>query len=287
MKRGLIVLASLGSCAGAQADIITGFESPPYNASAAGTILTGQASGVWTQPIGGAADQRVFTYSGNQLGLSNNPNGGQQFMGMRTGTGGQNAVAQHDHNFSGTSEWIITYDVAVNWQGTGPAANSIGTFALAPPPPGSVASHRTYTAANDWVDPNNPSMGWRVSFQVFDAIGSPMSPQAAFASFGPLQESRWYRLECQIDFSANRITAISIEDLLTGAQSSAAPMNWYLGGGLSNALPLPTAVRFRELGATGNAVGWDNVSITAVPGPGPMALVVGGLLLAARRSRRW
>src|SRR4030095_7401667 len=54
------------------------FEAPTYNASAAGTILTGP--GGWYIPAAGGVDGKVYTYTGNTLGINALASGGSQFL---------------------------------------------------------------------------------------------------------------------------------------------------------------------------------------------------------------
>ena len=70
----LFLGAALALSALAPAQYLTGFE--PLNASAAGTLLTGQDS--FTLPAG-STDFLVYTYAGNTPGFPVNPTGGAKF----------------------------------------------------------------------------------------------------------------------------------------------------------------------------------------------------------------
>ena len=65
----------------ASAQLVTNFESPPYNASATGTLLTGQQG--WYVPVAGSPDYNAFTYAGNSLGLPVNSTGARPIRRRR------------------------------------------------------------------------------------------------------------------------------------------------------------------------------------------------------------
>lgn len=71
----------------ASAQYTSDFEDPLYNGSAAGTIITGQDA--FYIPVVDSFDGLVYTYTGNALGLPQNPRGGLQFAGV---TGGDTAL---------------------------------------------------------------------------------------------------------------------------------------------------------------------------------------------------
>src|SRR5690349_11978910 len=81
----------------ARADVAINFEPPAYNASAAGTLLTGQQG--WYVPVAGSPDYNAYTYAGNALNLPTNPTGGSQFVGG-VSAGTAFARAQQDVNFA-------------------------------------------------------------------------------------------------------------------------------------------------------------------------------------------
>src|SRR5689334_17783511 len=85
-------LALSGAAYGQAYNNGTGFENPPYSGSGAGVILTGQDG--WILPAG-SADQNVYTYAGNALGLPQNPTGGLQFIGQAVATANVFRRGQH------------------------------------------------------------------------------------------------------------------------------------------------------------------------------------------------
>ena len=76
---GLLMFASQV----ARAQHSSGYESPTYVGSAAGTIITGQ-DGFYI-PVALSQDGLVYTYAGNALGLPQNPTGQEQFVGVTGG----------------------------------------------------------------------------------------------------------------------------------------------------------------------------------------------------------
>src|SRR5260370_15888939 len=104
------------------------FEPPDYQGSASGTRVTGQ-QGWYVPPVAGSTDQFVFTYDGNALGLSPNPNGDTQFLGART-QGADLSRAQLNYDWSATTVWTASYDLAVRFNGTPPPVDYIGSFSL-------------------------------------------------------------------------------------------------------------------------------------------------------------
>ena len=155
------------SPAGAQ--LVTNFESPPYNASATGTLLTGQQG--WYVPVAGSPDYNAFTYAGNSLGLPANSTGGAQFVGG-VSAGTVFARSQHDVDFSTASVWSFSYDVAHSFNGTLPSAQNLGSFSMANT---ATTTFRQLIALHTWVDPNTAT-NWNAGFNVFDVNGELSHP---------------------------------------------------------------------------------------------------------------
>lgn len=80
-----IALLVVGQVASAQ--YTSDFEKGLYTGSAGGTVITGQDA--FYIPVVDSQDGLVYTYTGNALGLPQNPNGGSQFAGV---TGGAPAL---------------------------------------------------------------------------------------------------------------------------------------------------------------------------------------------------
>lgn len=276
------ILASLvcaaAACSSVHAQYYTGFEAPQYNASAAGVVASGQQG--WYQPVAGGIDQNIYTYTGNALGLVQNPVGGNQFIGGRSGGGTLAARAQINTDF-GPSAWTIAYDFAGNWLGVGSSAINLGSFSLQHDtvPAGSF---RQFIAIKNFVDLANPAAGMKLEFNVFDAAGLALNNQLPGPAWGNMQSNHWYRQYISFDLSTNRILSLTLLDLHTGLSSTVTP-DWYMTGGAASTLALPNGVRFFVSGAEGNALGWDNLSV--VPAPGTLGLLAAGLVVGLRRRR--
>lgn len=279
--RSMFVLGVLAACGVAQADLNVNFESPTYSGSGGGTLLTngfgGGGQDGWYNPVSGSVDGKVYTYGGNAPGFASNPNGGEQFLGGRSD--GNPARSQHDNDFSTMTTWKLQYDCAALFDGTPPAAANLGSFSLQP-----SATNRFYINLMNFVDANNPSAGWKSEFNVYDAAGNAINNQSPGIEWTNLTYNHWYTQSAVVDFTANKILEVSLTDITTGTTVSASP-DWYLTGGANPVLPLPTGVRCFAGGNAGNNMGWDNLSVGAVPAPGAMALVALGGLVSARRKR--
>ncbi len=283
------VLAGLGAAAAARADFITGFEGPVYTGSAAGTLLTngfgGGGQDGWYNPVAGSVDFKVHTYAGNAIGFSNNPNGGDQFVGV-AGTAAPNNIgrAQHAHDFSSTNIWTADWDV--NGLFVGPAGvtpvNNLGSFSLQP---SSTANY--WQQLMRYMVPASPT-SYEIVYGVFSAAGGAapafQSPGAAWQN---IPTDHWIHQSTKWDFGTNQILSVSIQDITAGGPVTTVDVSglgWYLAGGQNNVLakPLPTDIRLFT-GNVNNATGWDNVSI--VPAPSALGLLGLGGLFAARRRR--
>jgi hypothetical protein len=268
--------------AGAQTNI--DFEAPTYSGSAGGTLLTngfgGGGQDGWYQPTNGGADQSVFTYAGNTLGMNANPNGGDQFIGGTSGGGSLFPRAQRAHDFSTANAWTVSYDMAANWLGQGASAPNLSSVSLQP-----STTNRSFIALNNFIDLNNPAAGWKAEYNVYDAANNALVNQSPGPEWTNLSLSHWYMQSTSFDFTTNLITEVTLTDLTTGVTATANPVGWYLFGGANGNLPIPTDVRFFVGGAAGNTMGFDNLSVEVVPTPGAMALLALGGLVSARRKR--
>jgi hypothetical protein len=276
MLKNVAIVAGFALAASAHGQFYAGFELPDYNASAAGTPVTGQQG--WYQPVVGGADGNVYTYSGNALGLVQNPVGGNQFLGGTSGGGTLFPRAQRDMNF-GPGTWTAAYDMAGDFLGTAPATQFLSSFSLQ-----DSTTARSFIAVNAWDDLANPSAGYSAQFNVFNAAGGALNNQSPGSFWEGLDLNHWYRQYITFDFNSNRILEVTLVDLHTGRSASAQPTDWYMTGGASPTQPLPTGFRFFVGGSVaGNTMGFDNIWI--VPTPGTAALLGLGGLLALRRRR--
>ncbi len=283
MKRSLcVLLGAVGmACAGAQAQsYYTGFELPNYNASAAGTSVTGQEN--WYVPVVGSSNGNVHTYAGNTYGFVQNPVGGNQFLSSASQGGTAFARSQIDIPFAPT-QYTVAYDFAGQFvNGTPPSALNLSSFSLNHPTLGAGA-FRGFISLNNFVDVNNPSAGIKTEFNVFNAAGTATNNQSPGAAWTNLDYNHWYRQYVTFDLASNLISQITLVDLHTGDSATATPQGWYLDGGANSTLPLPASLRFFGGGNIGNVTGWDNISV--IPTPGTLALFGAAGLLASRRRR--
>jgi hypothetical protein len=252
-----LAAALAASCALAQYD--TGFEvADGINASAGGTVLTGQDS--YYLPTGvTSVDFLAYTYAGNTLGIAANPQGGQQFVGV-IGPGGGTIYgrAQRDINWGATTA-TVSYDACCIYQGNPPASNNLGSFSVQPYP-GSAS----YIHLFSFADINNPT-SWRAFYLAYTAAGvvhtqPGMSPGALWEN---IPMNRWMHFETDISFTENRITQVRIRDLTTNQTATFDPLDWYLEGGQAGGRPLPTGFRMFSGGSlVGNATCFDNMNMT-------------------------
>lgn len=258
MKRWLIptLSAALVLTAGlAGAQYQSDFEA--LNASPSGVVLTGQ-DGFYV-PSG--VDFLAYTYTGNTLGVPQNPQGANQFVaGEGPGDGVNYARAQRDVSFGvGVGIWTMTYDVAAGTVGPIPSSNNLGSFSIRYT---DAAVHEIHLLS--WVDPNTGAAfnAWYLKYNaagVQDAQPG-TSPGAAWSNLTP---NHWYRFWTTVDLDLNMITEVGVIDLTTMQQSVFNPTDWFLVGGSAGAPGAPANFRFFGGGGStpGNFTAWDNMSI--------------------------
>ena len=247
------------------ADWQTGFESPDYNGSAGGTPLTdtvipptGSGQQGWYLPVAGSNIFNVFTYAGNTYGISQNPQGGSQFVGGRMAGNALMARAQRDYAWADNDSWTITFDVAALYTGVLPAVDNLGSFSLQP---STTAKYWQYILT--WQDVNTAT-AFRVGYLTAENGTAPgVFPGPEWQN---LPVNHWYRLTTTFRLYTNLIIECSIQDLTDGCPEIVVqPTGWHLLLGTS---PNPTAMRCFSGGTTvGNVCAWDNLSIVLGPPP--------------------
>lgn len=261
-KRGIVLssafvglAAALFAVAPAHAQYTSDFEN--LNASAGGTILTGQDN--FYLPSG--VDFNAYIYAGNTLGVVQNPAGGKQFVaGRGPGDGTNYARAQRDITW-GTGFVEVQYDVAGLFLGSSVTVDNVGSFSVQPYP-----GSQDYIHLFSWVDPSNPTAfkGWYMSYDVNGVIHNApgISPGPAWDN---LDVNHWYRFGTVLDFATNRIVYAWITDLHTGTSDGVTLTDWYMEGGAAGK-PAPTGFRFFAGGGNGsdNVTAWDNMSSETV-----------------------
>ncbi|MHC4416648.1 MAG: hypothetical protein ACYS0G_15360 [Planctomycetota bacterium] len=279
--RGARGVAALGglllACQGASAQFGSGFEAPTYAGDPNGIVLNGQD--FFYQPVPGSDSFLVFTYAGNALGLPANPTGGDQFVGATGPGGGVFARSQRDIPYGdGTGVWTASFDVAITYLGQLPAVQNIGSFSSQLFP-----DEATFIALSRWTDPATAA-NWNADYVWFDNLGNQLIEEVPDPGFQGLQTNHWYRWSTSFDLDSNLITQVSITDLDSGDTATHNPVGRYLWGGAGGAPP-PTGFRFFAGGSDGggNTLGFDNLVV--IPGPGALALLALGGLIARRRRR--
>src|ERR1700682_1957492 len=266
----IVQLVTLGLClaAAAPAAAQIGFEPPDYTGSSDGVLVAGQ-QGWYTPDVMGTQDEYVYTYDGNALGLPANTTGDTQFLGAQVSVDGSLARAQLDNDWSASTVWTVSYDIAAGFNGTLPARDNLGSFSLHP-----STTARYFIGLNTWADIFT-AVGWNTGYLAFDPDGTMfVDPASPGPEWQNLAVDHWYRQSTTFDFDSNSITSVSITDLDTGSTATVAPTGWYLAGGAGGGgMPLPTALRFFVGGGgagavvPGNVMGWDNLAIDAGGSP--------------------
>ena len=273
-------VAGAGLATTAHAQLVSGFELPQFTASASGESFVGVEG--WYQPVVGGGEHQAYTYADNDLGLVQNPVGGNQFIGGRSGGSPAFARAQKNFDFS-NGAFTIAYDMAANYDGVGDATINLSSFSLQSD--GAAAdSFKSFIALNNFTDPTNPSAGFKAEFNVFDSTGAATNNLSPGAAWESLDTNSWYRQFITVDFATNQVLAVTILDLNTGSSSTANPDGWFMTGGAASTLDLPTGLRFFVGGNEGNIMGWDNLYV--VPAPASLMAFAGLAGLAGMRRRR-
>jgi hypothetical protein len=264
--------------------------------SAGGTLLTngfgGGGQNGWYNPVSGSIDSNVFTYAGNALGFSNNPNGGTKFVGMDVTVAQTPNRAQHDLTY-GSGVWTMSYDFNGNFNGTPPAADNLGSVSLQP-----STTNNAFQTIFQWTNPidhsaladaYNANIGWASSAGSTGGAFTFSSPGVAFQS---LNLNHWYHMSVSWNFTTNQILSASINDISAGGSTTTYDVSgngWYLSGGANNVLgqAAPTGIRLFGSGSAGDLMGYDNLSVGPVPEPASMAVLgIGALALLRKRRNR-
>jgi len=257
---GMVLCAALIAVPAVYADYVSDFED--LNAAADGVVVTGQ-DGYYLPPAVDSVDFLAYTYSGNALGLPQNPTGGDQFIG---GVGPGNAVyarAQRDMDFSESMTWVLAYDFAATFLGSGASADNIGSFSMR----NETAGVTHYIHLMSWIDPNDPTSynAFYVPYDV-DGIQFTLPGTSPGAMWEGLQLNMWYRSWMLVDLDSNLILEVGIIDLQSGAQETYAPTGWYLDGGGGGGTAAPASFRFFAGGGVeDNSLAFDNIAIEAGP----------------------
>lgn len=275
------VAMGLSAAAVAHAQLISGFEQPDFFGSAGGSSFVGVDG--WYQPVATGIEHGLYTYSGNTLGISQNPVGGNQFIAGRSGGTPLFARAQRGFDFGSGGSFTIAYDMAANFDGAGDSALNLSSFSLQSD--GAAAgSFKSFIALNNFVDLTDPSAGFKAEFNVFDSTGVATNNLSPGAAWENLDTNRWYRQIIDIDFATNRVLSVTIVDLTSGMSSTASPDGWFMTGGAGSMLALPEDFRFFVGGSDGNIMGWDNILV--VPAPASLLAFAGVAGFAGVRRRR-
>src|SRR5262249_25598070 len=132
-------------------------------------------------------------------------------------------------------------------------------------------------AGNSYTGPNSPPAdhtaaadGFHIHFGVF-AAATPTT--IAFQVPGPeflnLTIGHWYRVKSRWSFTASQVLSVSIQDLTAGTPAASydvTGLGWYLQGGPTSTMPLPTDMRVFA-GGVGDISGWDNIDVHKVVVP--------------------
>lgn len=253
--------ASIAAALSAQG-YVSNFES--LNASAAGTLLTGQDQ--WYLPaVANSADWNVHTYAGNPFGTVAHPNGGNNFIAGRptlVGTVVNSARTQRPNTFDSISAWRLTFDVNCQYLGTGTPVNNIGSGSTQP---STTAAYINCLARWPTTVSTPPGATWNADFVYFTAANVNTTGSLPDVRFQGLTSNHWYTWTIEFDFVSNRILAIEIVDLTGPLQARFEPADWYMfGGAVTPFPPLPTDFRFFGSGDVNNVFAVDNVFLLPV-----------------------
>jgi len=248
----LCLFSSLVSTAVAQ--YATGFES--LNASATGTILTGQDS--YYIPVAGSLDWNLMTYAGNTpYGIPTNPSGGNNFALGRSNLTNIFARTQRPVTLPSNGIVYIEYDILCNYVGTGTPANNIGSFSFQP----STNSIYVNLLARWPVGATNPPPTWDAD--VVAGSGTPpgtVTVVLANPAFQGLATNVWHKWGCTVDLVAGVHLDFRITNGVTNVTTIFTPTTPIL---LPRTVVAPTPTDFRFFaGGSDNVLAIDNVRIT-------------------------
>ncbi len=297
--------ALLLACGAAQAQYATTFEAPTYNSSVGiGVLMTtgfgGGGQDGWYLPNAASNDGYCITYTGNTWNLATNPSGGAQAFAA-TPAAPNFGRAQHAVNFATANPvWEATFDCTGRFNGTAlPASDNLASWSLQNPLFAATA-FRGFQNLLNWGSGQIPgTTNYTATADKFHiGIGyytdaSPTTTLFALpgAAWGDLPVDHWYRYTIKWTFGNGgtippRILTCSIKDLTTNGPTTTAYVSnngWFLQGGSTSTLPLPTDFRFFSGGggagteAGGNVSSWDNVDIhQSTEGTGACCLPLGG-----------
>ena len=243
----LVIFTAFAATAIAAAD---GFESPPYNGTSAGVILSGQQG--WINPTPGLPDFKVYDYPSNALGFSANTLGQGQFIAGICGANQAYARTEKPVAFSANDVWTVSYLMATKFNGVVPATNNISKFSLQP-----AETTKSFNATAQWPNGATPTQ-WHYGYEVADLAGtmtgSNVYPNTAWRF---LNSNQWYRFSTTFDLDTRELLYTTITNLATGVTTAQQPDAWYLTLGSD-----PAAVRFFVGGTSfGNAIAVDHFSV--------------------------
>lgn len=239
------------------------FEPSAFVGNTTGIALNGQG-GFFNPVPATSVSAEVYTYSGNTLGIPQNPTGETQFAASEGPAGSIHSRSQLAFPFDdGTGLWMTSFDILVTFTGTLPTAQNIGSFSTQENTDASFISLAT------WVD-TNTAANWNADYVWYDSGGAQIQEQVPNPAFQNLEVNRWYRWTTLFDLDTNRIVEVAITDLSTGTTSRQLIASRYLTGGATGAPP-PTGFRLFAGNSTepGNTIAWDNIMVAR-----PGALVI-------------
>lgn len=245
-------VALLGCAAtGAAQSYYSDFES----GYTAGADVNG-TNGWYLPTTAGSVTGIVVSYASNALNIAGGSRTGTKGIGNTNPGGTSNTRMQRDFGFVGTRSYTMHWDSTVRFNGTLPGTQNVGSISLQ-----DSLTTRFFIALMVWTDPTLCD-SWAQQYNVVDGAGTALNNQSPGAAWTALALNHWYRNSVTWNFNTNQIESVSILDLSTGAFSSFAPAAWYLTGGTTPTLPVPTAVRYFVGGTTaGNTVGYDNILV--------------------------
>lgn len=255
---GLALTCLLVATAGA--DFETGFED--YAGTPNGLPLNGQFG--WYNPDPpNSVDFNVHTYFDNSLGIPFHPDPTPPFNDFFAGGRGPGsptfARSQLDIVYT-DAVWEIGFDFCGAFLGTPPSSNNVGSFSAQPAP-------NDHIMLMSWV-PGQEGALYTLGYLGYDAGGAqfPQPGEVPGPEWTDLLINNWYRTVMIIDFVANSITEVRIQDIQAGGPvATFSPVGWYLEGGSGGSTAPATGFRlFAGGGVEGNVLAFDNVFLREV-----------------------